>query len=98
MAYAEDLSPSSLVSAGSSPAGGTMLREQIAWRGLVDKNGNVIAWPMLMSDHVAFHRTFHTNDDDFAGRWRQWSPGGEIDFDPDVSPEHRAWVRAWLNG
>ena len=86
-----------LVSAGSNPAGGTMLREEIAWRGFVDKDGKVIAWPTLALDHKEFHRIFYTSDDDFVARWRQWSPGEEPDFDGRPATELRDIVRAWLN-
>lgn len=71
--------------------------EQIAWRGFVTHEGDVIAWPTLLADHNDFHRTFMTSDEDFAARWRQWSPGEAIDVNPCANPEGaRDTVSAWI--
>jgi hypothetical protein len=98
MADAADLSPAIARCAGSNPAGGTMNRNDFAWRGFVDHDGKVIAWPTMIIDHREFHRVFYTDDSDFLARWRQWSPGEEPDFDPGTPPEAKQIVKDWLNG
>ena len=70
----------------------------VAWRGVVTKQNEVIAWPMMLATHADFHSTFYTNDADFSARWRQWNPGGEVDFDPGFTPEAEQAVYAFLNG
>lgn len=74
-----------------------MKRGDIAWRGFVTHDGEIIAWPTLLSEHNFFHGTFRTTDADFAARWRQWEPGERVSFDPGATPEAKAAVEAWLN-
>lgn len=74
----------------------SITRSSLAWRGFVTTSGGVIAWPTLLAQHNDFHRTFHTTDDSFAARWRQWNPGEAPDFDPGASPEDKAAVNTFL--
>lgn len=67
-----------------------------AWRGFVDHDGDIVAWPTLLADHNQFHFAFHTSDEDFIARWRQWSPGGKVDFDPGVSETTKQLVNDWV--
>jgi hypothetical protein len=68
---------------------------QLAWRGVVDQDGDVIAWPTPLMDHKeAFYKLPWLAD--YRARWRQWSPDGDIDFDKGVSPEDRAKVIEWI--
>jgi hypothetical protein len=75
-----------------------MTRKEIAWRGFVDKDLKVIAWPTLLIQHKDFHRLFGTSDDDFLARWRQWSPDESADFEPGATPEAKQAVQEWLDG
>lgn len=68
----------------------------IAWRGFVTHDHEVIAWPTLLVEHNDFHRLFRTTDADFAARWRQWSPGGAPNFDPGAPQAARDLVAVWL--
>jgi hypothetical protein len=50
---------------------------------------------MLLLDHEqAFGKLRHLRE--YTARWRQWTPGGDIDFDPGVSAEDQAKVEAWV--
>ena len=69
---------------------------KMAWRGIVDADGDVIAWPMLLLDHCEAFRTMPVLQRDLRARWRQWSPGGAPDFDPGVTPDDQALVEEWL--
>lgn len=65
-----------------------------AWRGVV-AYGEVWAWPtVLMSHNAAFvampQLVNHTC------RWRQWEPGGPIDFDPGARPVDKMKVELWV--
>lgn len=73
-----------------------MKRSEIAWRGFVTEDLEVVAWPTLLSDHNNFHRTFMTSDSDFVARWRQWGPGEAPDFDPGATVEEIEAVVEWL--
>ena len=74
-----------------------MNREVIAWRGFVTHDLEVIAWPTLLAEHKDFHRIFGTSDEDFAARWRQWSPDRSADIDPGASPEAIQAIDEWLD-
>jgi hypothetical protein len=65
-----------------------------AWRGFV-VDGEVWAWPTLLFDHKDAMATLHALKD-YTCRWRQWEPGGRIDFDRGASAEDRAKVEAWV--
>jgi hypothetical protein len=65
-----------------------------AWRGIV-WNGTVWAWPTLLMDHEEAFRQM-PGMRAYTCRWRQWSPGGTIDFDAGCTPEDRALVAAWV--
>lgn len=68
---------------------------KLAWRGVVDGDGDVVAWPMLLMDHnTAFATLPHLRD--YRARWRQWDLGAAIDFDPGVTAEDKAKVEAWV--
>lgn len=60
-----------------------MQKRDIAWRGFVTKDLEVVAWPTVLVDHNTFHATFGTSDEDFAARWRQWSEGDVPDIDDE---------------
>lgn len=62
-------------------------RSSLAWRGFVTLDGEVVAWPTLLAEHNDFHGIFHTTDDGFAARWRQWSPGAKPDIDRGAAAE-----------
>jgi hypothetical protein len=65
-----------------------------AYRGVV-VDGVVWAWPMLLLDHnEAFAKLPHLER--HTARWRQWSPGEGIDFDPGTSDEDKALVTLWI--
>jgi hypothetical protein len=66
-----------------------------AWRGVVDKDGDVWAWPMLLWDHNDAFGTLPVLKKHRA-RWRQWDHGGRIDFEPGASDEDKAKVEAWV--
>lgn len=65
-----------------------------AWRGVVVR-GEVWAWPTLVLDHNGAFAAF-ARLRDYSCRWRQWEPGGKINFDPGCSDEDRAKVEAWV--
>lgn len=67
---------------------------QPAWRGVV-VDGVVWAWPMILMDHNAAFREFN-HLSNYTCRWRQWQPGGPVDFDDGCSPEDREKVEKWL--
>lgn len=73
-----------------------MNRDRIAWRDFVTKDLEVIAWPLMLTDHADFHYKFGTQDEDFAARWRQWAAGGRIDFDPGASEDAKQAVREFV--
>lgn len=59
-------------------------------------NGEVWAWPTLVMTHdEAFHNLINLRD--YTCRWRQWAPGGPIDFDPGYSREDRNLVIDWVD-
>jgi hypothetical protein len=65
-----------------------------AWRGIVFK-GEVWAWPTALMTHAqAFARRPDLHD--YSCRWRQWTPGGVIDFDPGASDADKQLVEAWV--
>lgn len=69
---------------------------KLALRGVVDKDGDVVAWPTLLMDHSqAFGVLPHLAD--YRCRWRQWEPGEAIDFDPDSTPTDMAAVREYVD-
>lgn len=69
-------------------------RNQPAWRGVVF-DGEVWAWPMLMTDHNhAFLAVPFLEQ--YSCRFRQWTPGGPIAFDPGASYHDVAKVLAWV--
>lgn len=57
----------------------------LAWRGVVDEDGDVVAWPTLLLDHNQAFATLGRLRN-YRARWRQWEPGGRIDFDPGADP------------
>lgn len=67
-----------------------------AWRGVVLDTGEVWAWPMLLMDHSQAFAVLPMLQKNRA-RWRQWSPGGKVDFDPDVSREDLLIVQTWVD-
>lgn len=57
--------------------------------------GEVWAWPTLLFDHNdALFKWDVLNE--HTCRWRQWEPGGKVDFDPGASEEDKAKVLAWI--
>lgn len=66
-----------------------------AWRGVVF-HGEVWAWPTLLFDHNAAFAAWVPLGEEYTCRWRQWEPGGKIDFDRGVSDEDKAKVEAWV--
>lgn len=66
-----------------------LLKKNVAWRGFVDRDGEVVAWPTLLATHSSFHASFGTDDAEFLARWRQWYPGDppDIDDERDVPDE-----------
>lgn len=68
----------------------------LAWRGVVDEDGDVVAWPMLLMDHAQAFQVLPRLAN-YTCRWRQWEPGGRIDFDPDSTPADQAKVEEWIN-
>lgn len=66
-----------------------------AWRGAVDQDGDVWAWPTLLQDHGAAFLTLPRLRLARA-RWRQWEPGGQIDFDPGATPADKKAVEQWV--
>jgi hypothetical protein len=66
-----------------------------AWRGVVFMD-EVWAWPMILMDHQQAFTAWRTLEDGMTCRWRQWEPGGKIDFDHGASEEDMAKVREWV--
>lgn len=66
-----------------------------AWRGVVLKDGSIWAWPMLLMDHNEAFGALPTLGRHRA-RWRQWSPGGPVDFDKGASQKDQDRVNAWV--
>lgn len=67
---------------------------KLAYRGVVDRDGTVVGWPMLLLDHAqAFAVLHHLSD--YQARWRQWEPDGRVDIDPG-GEEHREAIEAWV--
>lgn len=75
-----------------------MLSRDIAWRGLVTPDLDVIVWPTLLATHNDFFAKFGRDESKYVARWRQWNPGGDPDFDPGASPEAQQAVFDVLNG
>jgi hypothetical protein len=71
-----------------------MLTKEIAWRGFVTQDLELIVWPTLLAQHNDFLAMFGRDESKYRARWRQWSVGGEVDFDPGADPEA---VRAVLD-
>lgn len=71
----------------------------LGWRGIVDRDGDVVAWPMLLMDHKTAFGILPRLGRDYKARWRQWDndPGSRIDFDPGASQEDRDKVQAWVD-
>ncbi len=72
----------------------------LGWRGIVDKDGDVIAWPTVLMDHnAAFGVLPSMTSRDYRARWRQWDnePGASIDFDPGASQEDIDKVQSWVD-
>jgi hypothetical protein len=70
---------------------------ETAWRGVVDNDGHIWAWPTLLMTHdQAFAAEVGWAIEDYRARWRQWEPGGPVDFDPGASNEDRAAVVSWV--
>lgn len=68
---------------------------KLALRGVVDADGDIVAWPTLLAEHLdAFYTLPHLED--YRCRWRQWKAGGPVDFDPGASPEDCARVEAYV--
>jgi hypothetical protein len=65
-----------------------------AWRGVVWE-GEVWAWPTLLFDHNQAFAVFPALNR-YTCRWRQWEPGGPIDFDLGASEEDKRKVEAWV--
>lgn len=70
-------------------------RPAVAWRGVVDEFGDVWAWPTVLMEHREAFAVLPSLAS-YRARWRQWSPGDSIDFDPGATPEDRAKVEAWV--
>ncbi len=70
----------------------------LAWRGVVDRQGDVVAWPTLLMDHNAAFAVLPYLKG-YRVRWRQWEngAGAYIDFDPGASQEDREKVQAWVD-
>ena len=66
-----------------------------AWRGLV-VNGTVWAWPTLLFQHKQAFAELPLLAQQHTCRWRQWEPGGRIDFDPGSTAEDRVLVEHWV--
>lgn len=65
------------------------------WRGVVDEFGKVWGWPTLLMDHnAAFAAVPQLRN--YRARFRQWAPGGTVDFDSGASERDKAVVRAWV--
>ncbi len=72
----------------------------LGWRGIVDRDGDVIAWPTVLMQHSdAFSALPSMVSRNYRARWRQWDgePGARIDFDPGASQEDSAKVQAWVD-
>lgn len=68
---------------------------QLALRGVVDKDGDIVAWPMLAMDHDEMFAVLpHLKE--YRARWRQWEPGKNVDFDPGASEVDKIAVRAYV--
>jgi len=67
-----------------------------AWRGIVDNDGDVWAWPMLLFDHKQAFADLPLLGKRTRARWRQWEPRGPIDFDPGTSYSDKLRVQAWV--
>lgn len=65
----------------------------IAWRGVVH-DGEVWAWPTVLWDHKAALSILPWLAE--GCRWRQWEPGGAVDFDPGASDEDKRLVEEWI--
>jgi hypothetical protein len=93
VAEARDRSESGIKSTDAAIQAATMLSKDIAWRGLVTNDLDVIVWPTLLATHDDFFSKFYKQEGDFAARWRQWTPGDEPDFEPGASPEAKQAAR-----
>ena len=67
---------------------------KLAYRGVVDEDGDVVGWPTLLADHnAAFVTLYHLRN--YQARWRQWEPDGPVDIDQG-GEGHRERIEAWL--
>ena len=67
---------------------------RLAYRGVVDDDGDVVAWPMLLLDHQSAFNILSWLSD-YRARWRQWKPGSPPDIDPG-GEEYRPQIEEWL--
>ena len=60
--------------------------------------GEVWAWPTVLFDHRQAFMAWPPLRDEMTCRWRQWEPGGPVEFDHETpgSPEDQALVREWV--
>lgn len=58
--------------------------------------GEVWAWPTMLIQHNAAFAIFPPLAD-YTCRWRQWEPGGKIDFDKGCSEADKDLVTAWVS-
>ena len=66
----------------------------VAWRGVV-VGGEVQAWPTSLMTHDEAFRVMPVLKR-YTARWRQWTPGGPIDFDSGASSHDIALVERFL--
>ena len=68
---------------------------RLAYRGVVDSDGDIVVWPTLLADHSqAFRTLWHLKD--YRARFRQWNPGEEVDFDAGASDDDKSMVEDLL--
>lgn len=69
---------------------------KLALRGVMDRDGDIIVWPMLLMDHAqAFQTLRHLAD--YRVRFRQWEPDGKVDIDPGADPADVAAVQRFVS-
>ena len=58
-----------------------------AYRGFVDRDGDIIAWPTIFATHSEYliSPAGHLAEG-YRARWRQCEPDGKVDFDREPTP------------
>lgn len=70
-----------------------------AYRGIVDRSGDVWLWPTVLWDHNEAFAAWPPLGRDYTARFRQWEAGGRVEFDqPTPTPDEVERVHRAIEG